>query len=533
MRKTITAIYFALLGVGCVLMLCCIFTADTTVTDRLQKHGESELAPYEVKQVNDDVREFYLHVDEVTDTGTCLSFYTNHANVYVYENDALVYSVEATKSIFGTTPGARWNYVELEYGTTDIMVRVEAAYPQVRDYEISFVVGNSYNMALNSIRGSVWEIVVSVLDLFVGAVLIVYGVMTRRRKLNAGEGVLGLGVFSLMMGIWSFLEAEITSILVTNRVAASFCGYTLLMLMIVPFILFLQEYLEVKGKLFARVICVASLINYVVCTVLHLTGIRAYKETVGGTHILMFSALIFLIYALICRFKNVGFDERVRTNFYGVLILLISYVVDMMAYYMGARRTDVVGKLGVLLYICVLGKAVAADAMVSIEEGRKAEIYKELAVRDMLTELYNRNAYDRWVEANPAKPGTAVVTFDLNDLKQCNDTMGHAAGDRYLQHAAMLIMTAFKPEGTCYRIGGDEFCAILEKATEEEIRSKINELEQLEYEYNRNFAVAELHIAHGYAMFDAKVDANIEHTRERADERMYANKRILKAKDWM
>lgn len=222
MRKTITAIYFALLGVGCVLMLCCIFTADTTVTDTRKLHGESELAPYEVKQRDDNVREFYLRVDEVTDTGTCLSFYTNHANVYVYENDALVYSVEATRSIFGTTPGARWNYVELEYGTTDIMVRVEAAYPQVRDYEISFVVGNSYNMALDSIRSSVWEIVVSVLDLFVGAVLIVYGVMTRRRKLNVGEGVLGLGVFSLMMGTWSFLEAEITSILVTNRVAASF-----------------------------------------------------------------------------------------------------------------------------------------------------------------------------------------------------------------------------------------------------------------------------------------------------------------------
>lgn len=54
----------------------------------------------------------------------------------------------------------------------------------------------------------------------------------------------------------------------------------------------------------------------------------------------------------------------------------------------------------------------------------------------------------------------AVLHIDLDRFKQVNDTYGHAAGDRLLQHAAGLMRAVFRPDDIVARIGGDEFVAV-------------------------------------------------------------------------
>ena len=62
-----------------------------------------------------------------------------------------------------------------------------------------------------------------------------------------------------------------------------------------------------------------------------------------------------------------------------------------------------------------------------------------------------------------------VVTFDLNNLKMCNDNYGHSSGDAYIIHSAHIIETTFDRFGKCYRIGGDEFCCLIPDAAEFQI----------------------------------------------------------------
>ena len=50
--------------------------------------------------------------------------------------------------------------------------------------------------------------------------------------------------------------------------------------------------------------------------------------------------------------------------------------------------------------------------------------------------------------------------MDVNNLKLCNDTLGHDFGDALLMNSASLIKKAF-PIGECLRMGGDEFEAVL------------------------------------------------------------------------
>lgn len=50
--------------------------------------------------------------------------------------------------------------------------------------------------------------------------------------------------------------------------------------------------------------------------------------------------------------------------------------------------------------------------------------------------------------------------FDVNGLKRINDNLGHSKGDAYLKRACTMMCTCFK-RSPAYRIGGDEFVAIL------------------------------------------------------------------------
>ena len=96
----------------------------------------------------------------------------------------------------------------------------------------------------------------------------------------------------------------------------------------------------------------------------------------------------------------------------------------------------------------------------------------------MLTDMYNRNSYDEWVKENVQMPGTLIITFDLNNLKYCNDTLGHAIGDDYIKNAAGIIAEIFGNFGNCYRIGGDEFCVVIPKQNKIDPEDKLTQLEQ-------------------------------------------------------
>lgn len=524
MKKTVSTIYDILLGIGIVLMLISLICAKAKLVD--PSESATELLASET-QIDQDIREYTLHLNRTADRNNCVAFFSVHQYIWVYEDGKLLYSVEDGETIFGTTPGGGWHFVEVDPNGQEITVRLQAVYPQVRDYQVSFYQGDGIQIYLDIMRGSVLEVLVSILDLTIGIVFLVY-CMVARKEIAINRGAVYFGVFTILMGVWSLNETEMMTVLADNRVAASFIGYTLIMLMIAPFVFFVREFLMEKREWMSYVIAIASYVNAVVCTVLHLTGILEFKQTVSGTHLLMLVALLYLTYALICRIRKGKFDRKVGINLLGLGILVAAFVVDIAAYYMGARKTDVFGRFGFLMYIVLLGLEVSKSLVSGVKEGRKAQIYRELAVKDMLTGLYNRNAYNEWLERNAECSGMTILTFDLNELKHCNDTMGHRLGDKYIKDAAGLLAKVFEPAGKCYRIGGDEFCVLVENAHTEWIEERIRMLEMLERNYNKAFPQIHMQIAHGYATFDGQKDSSLEDTRNRADEQMYENKKNLK-----
>jgi diguanylate cyclase (GGDEF)-like protein len=107
--------------------------------------------------------------------------------------------------------------------------------------------------------------------------------------------------------------------------------------------------------------------------------------------------------------------------------------------------------------------AVIARLAISVRENRAL---LEQVRTDTLTGLSNRGAMqieldDLLQEASTEEPA-AVVLLDLNGFKRYNDTFGHLAGDELLSRLGRQLERAIQPYGSAYRIGGDEFCVLLD-----------------------------------------------------------------------
>lgn len=97
---------------------------------------------------------------------------------------------------------------------------------------------------------------------------------------------------------------------------------------------------------------------------------------------------------------------------------------------------------------------------------------------DELTECFNRRAYERDILTLSKEVEFIYISMDVNGLKIVNDSLGHMAGDELLKGAAFCMKQCFEPYGKVYRVGGDEFIAILHVNADqfEEIREKFYEV---------------------------------------------------------
>ena len=152
------------------------------------------------------------------------------------------------------------------------------------------------------------------------------------------------------------------------------------------------------------------------------------------------------------------------------------------------------------------------------------------ANRDSLTGLRNTAAYKRWaveIDKEIAKETAnfGVVVFDLNQLKETNDTYGHDVGDKLIIAAAKTISDVFK-RSPVFRIGGDEFLAILQHRDLKDCEKLFARFDQECIKICIDDAGGiSLSIARGFAMFEADKDSQFSDVFKRADNAMYENKR--------
>jgi diguanylate cyclase (GGDEF)-like protein/PAS domain S-box-containing protein len=95
---------------------------------------------------------------------------------------------------------------------------------------------------------------------------------------------------------------------------------------------------------------------------------------------------------------------------------------------------------------------------------------KHLAEHDSLTGLQNRRSFEVELERHASSivrngPAGALLALDLDNFKQINDTLGHAAGDDLIVSLADVLRQQLRSSDVIARLGGDEFAVILPNTT--------------------------------------------------------------------
>jgi two-component system cell cycle response regulator len=122
-------------------------------------------------------------------------------------------------------------------------------------------------------------------------------------------------------------------------------------------------------------------------------------------------------------------------------------------------------RLALALAAASLVGAVARMGLTFAENLRMTASAQVVALTDALTGLGNRRRLlsdleNELASLDPATP-RILVLFDLDGFKHYNDSYGHPAGDSLLVRLAGQLRAAVDGCGRAYRLGGDEFCAIV------------------------------------------------------------------------
>jgi diguanylate cyclase (GGDEF)-like protein len=172
------------------------------------------------------------------------------------------------------------------------------------------------------------------------------------------------------------------------------------------------------------------------------------------------------------------------------------------------------------------------------DEIRRHEVVKqqikEMAHYDLLTGIANRRLLESMINRsiNRAKREGSKVGFiiiDLDNFKPINDEYGHQAGDTVLKHVASNLSRMLRSSDLVARIGGDEFCIVLEDAIDqnevEMMLSKLAEVISLPVSYFGNELSVEASLGYSQLPEDGE---NMDSLIRAADMRMYESKRERK-----
>lgn len=205
------------------------------------------------------------------------------------------------------------------------------------------------------------------------------------------------------------------------------------------------------------------------------------------------------------------------------LILLVTLMIKM-------HRYITPGEIFIVLFlafICILATALESlsvqkflltGAMMTSCVLYYIVLYIDTYKRDPLTGLLNRRSF--FTDAKRMHEKTlAVISLDMNGLKELNDSHGHNAGDKALQNIAAAMLVKSGNPFIAYRVGGDEFMALGEGIATEAVETYIDDM-------RADLRAKDLMASFGYAFYYP--GDNFEDVCNQADSRMYEDKRRFK-----
>ena len=364
-------------------------------------------------------------------------------------------------------------------------------------------------------------------------------------------GQLVSSILSLVFGVWVLTTFMITPVFFDSGYRGEveyICFYLIVPLM---YLLFMQIHEIRLKKLYAFLAGGSTLLIFFFivlhfANIVHLSEMRTYYYVLS---IIMMMVLIVYDIADV-RAKKFGLVEVVQmlgpTLFciFGFLAMLYYISVGFLYHKTPTEGMLLLFTIGGALF--ALSRFLIYFLLIAETDPRRVEFRSLIneAYSDALTGTRNRNYFDetmRTIEASDEE--FALMSMDLNGLKEVNDLKGHGAGDSLLRSFASAITREAPHDAVCVRIGGDEFVMILrggEKGKLEEAAGRIRkdmttlDIKEPDVTHSAAYGIAySTEFPRESEGGDARAGKNRSGIWQKvfmlADERMYEDKRRQKA----
>lgn len=278
-----------------------------------------------------------------------------------------------------------------------------------------------------------------------------------------------------------------------------------------------------KMKKISTVCAHVNICSFAITFVLAMTGnaftfVDGHYET-GALYdmVTVFPVLTLLAMGvyIICYVKTIGWHDVIAVVGY-MLFMIVGALIE---------GENSIGTTYVAIAIADIYIFVMLQNEIIATEKRNVQEWMKKSNTDELTGFYNRNAYEtdlKKMENGIQNENFVYISIDVNSLKSVNDVLGHNAGDELLIGAADCLRRCLSPYGKVYRIGGDEFSALI-YADEEQLTKICSAIEEQTENWSGKM-VHSLALSYGYVTRKEADRMSVRQMAVVADKRMYEAK---------
>jgi diguanylate cyclase (GGDEF)-like protein len=191
------------------------------------------------------------------------------------------------------------------------------------------------------------------------------------------------------------------------------------------------------------------------------------------------------------------------------------------------NRPDVSLPLLIAVFGVMLSALLAALILIWSRNERMQEL-RRLAHQDSLTGLKNRRRFDEDLSTEMARcrrdgHSSALLLLDLDNFKDINDSLGHAAGDRAIEEIAGVLRARMRETDVLARLGGDEFAIVLPGANVVEAKVVAETIAGAIRDHIPQEGLPPITVSVGIAIF-GETGTSLDAVRSEADAALYAAK---------
>ena len=180
--------------------------------------------------------------------------------------------------------------------------------------------------------------------------------------------------------------------------------------------------------------------------------------------------------------------------------------------------------VGILIFVVGMLTSYMSGIYRRTLDEQEVLVLKSLASVDSMTGLSNRKKANLVLEElDSSKDPYLILSFDLNGLKKVNDRYGHETGDSMILTFSKLLTEVFKDTAELFRMGGDEFIAVLKNDNIETVSASMRRLVSLEKEASEDESYR-IDCSFGASLSTEFEEPKSEEVLRLSDKRMYEMK---------